>query len=223
MKKLLSAALAAAILSLSIFSIGAFAESTTKTEALFDGLKQAGEATVTLSAGEVRLFGVVPVKAANTICVKGDKIAYEYGAGPLKARVVLRDGAVYGFLPFFPLFYVKYDASAFGDLSSLDVSGVIRAFSDATLGVLRFVGSYEETLDGKTYFVEEFDDRASVTSKFYYEGDSLRLLNVTDSALGSVRNTYFESISFTADDDAFEIPAAAIDLSLILKAILAAA
>ena len=88
----------------------------------------------------------------------------------------------------------------------------------AAITVNYFVRSTPFTdVDGTKYYVEEYDDREFVTSKFYYIGDDLKMLIVTDSSTGSVQYTYFDDISFKVDDSMFEVPALAFDLSPILK------
>ena len=214
MKKIFSAAVAAIILIVSVFFLNAFAADTTKTEALLAKLNSAKEVSVTLTAGDVNLLGAIPTKATDTLYIKDNKAAYEYKAGFINARAVIKDGAAYGFFPSLPFFYVKTENSA---IASMDIWGLIEETTNITLGVLQFVKSYDEAIDGKTYFVEEFNDRAQVTSKFYYEGDNLKILKVEDAQSKSVQYTYFENISFTVDDSVFEIPAAAFDLTPVLK------
>ena len=217
MKKTLSVFVAAVLLVVSTLSLNAFAADTTKTQALFDKLKSAQEVTVSLKAGDVNLFGAIPLSATDTIYVKGNKVAYEYGLGGIiSARAVYNGEDIYGFLPELPLFYVKLDGGALG---TPDVWSLIENASDITLGVLAYVKSYNETVDGVDYFVEEFNDRAQVTSKFYYTGDTLKMLKVEDAQNGSVQYTYFENIAFTVADSVFEVPSTAFDLTVILKSL----
>ncbi len=214
MKKFISATLAAIILMVSVLSLNVFAAQTTKTEALLAKLNDAQEVSVTLTAGDLNVFGKV-TGATDTIYIKGDNVAYEYKTSFTTARVVLEDDALYGFIPAFPIFYVKLDTPALADL---DVWGLIEEATNITLGVLQYVKSYNETVKGKTYYVEEFNDRAQVTSKFYYDGDDLKILKVTDTKTLSVQNTYFENISFTVDDGVFKRPVIALNLTPFLKA-----
>ncbi len=211
MKKILSIIMSA-ILILSVFSLNAFAANT-KTEALLDELNTSKEVAVTLTAGDIPLFGSSS-NATDTIYIKGDKAAYDYNAGFINARVVLDDDEIIAYLPIFPFVHVKLDSKAIG---SVDIWGLIEEATNITLGVLNYVGSYEDELDGKKYYVEEFNDRAQVTSKFYYEGDDLKLLKVTDAKTNSVQNTYFEDISFEVDDSIFELPLISFDMTPILK------
>lgn len=213
MKKTLSIILAV-VIALSTFAFGASAAETNKTEALFEKINSAKEVSVTLKAGDVNLFGFLRTSATDTVYIKDNKVAYEYNAGFLSARAIYDGDNIYGILPFLPFFYVKLDGSVIGEP---DLWGLLGGASDITLGVLRYLKSDNETVDGVEYYVEEFDDRAQVTSKFYYVGDTLKMLKVTDAQTGSIQYTYFENISFTVDDSVFAIPADAFDLTVLLK------
>ena len=87
-------------------------------------------------------------------------------------------------------------------------------------GLTQFVDSYSEKVDGKEYYVEEYNDREFVTSKFYFDGEELVMLKVTDVSTLSVQYTYFDEISFEVEDDFFKIPKGAFDLSPILTALI---
>lgn len=217
MKKVFSIFVAAVIIVVSTLSFNAFAADKTKTETLFDKIKTAQEVTVTLKAGDVNLFGAFPMSATDTVYIKGNKIAYEYGLGGIiSARVVYDGENVYGFIPELPLFFVKLDGDAIG---KPDVWSLIESASDITLGVLDYQKSYNETYNGTEYFVEEFNDRAQVTSKFYYAGDSLKMLRVEDAQTGSVQYTYFENIAFSVADSIFTVPAEGFDLTVLLSSL----
>lgn len=212
MKRTLCAVLAAVILTVSLFSLNVFASDATKTEALLAKLNEAKEVSVTLTAGDTSFFGM-SVSSTSTFTLKDNNAAYEYNTGLLRVKVILRDGAAYAYLPSVPFFYVKLDNTG---LKNLDVWSVIENATKITIGVLNYVSSYEEELNGVTYYVEEFNDRAQVTSKFYYSGDQLKLINVKDARTGSVQNTLFENISFEAADSEFTVPTG-LNLSTVLK------
>ena len=211
MKKTLSIIMSV-ILIVSVFSLNAFA-ATTKTEALLDKLNASKEVAVTLTAGDIALFGSAS-DATDTIYIKDDKVAYEYKAGFINARLVLENDEIIGFMPAFPYVHVNLDIAAIG---SIDVWGLIEEATNLTLGVLNYVGSKEETVEGKTYYVEEFNDRAQVTSQFFYDGDDLKILKVYDAQTGSVQYTYFEDIAFEVDDSIFKLPLISFDLTPVLK------
>lgn len=213
MKKIISVSIAAILLVMSVFSVNAFAADTTKTEALLDKLNTSKEVAVSLKAGDIPLFGSNS-NASDTVYIKGDKAAYEYNAGFLSVRVVLDGDEIIAYLPILPFIHVKLESSALG---SVDIWGLIEDATKITMGVLAYVDTYEEELGGVKYTVEEFNDRAQVTSKFYYQGNDLKLLNVVDKQTNSVQNTYFESISFDVDDSIFELPAISFDLTPVLQ------
>lgn len=215
MKKSISILIASIILIMSVLSVNAFAASP-KTDALLDRLETATEVSVTIRSGETKLFGVLPATITNTFAVKGNNVCYEYSAGFLKARIVAADNGVYGFMPTLPFFYVKMDTNP---LAGANVWSMVLSAANLTQAFTRYLRSYEETIDGTNYYVEEYDDREFVTSKFCYIGDELKMLIVTDSSTGSVQYTYFEDISFSVSDSMFTVPAAAIDLSPMLKGI----
>lgn len=217
MKKTLSVILAL-VLVISTFSFGAFAAETNKTETLFEKLNTAKEVSVTLKAGDVNLFGFLKTSATDTIYIKDNKVAYEYKAGFISARAIYDGDNIYGIIPELPFFYVKLNGSAIGQP---DVWSLIEGASNITLGVLDYQKSYNETVDGVEYYVEEFNDRAQVTSKFYYVGDTLKMLKVEDAQTGSIQYTYFENISFEVDDSIFAVPTDAFDLTIILKGLIA--
>lgn len=218
MKKTISIFIASTILILSVFSVNAFA-ATPKTDALLDKLETTTEVSVTIRSGETLLFGAIPATITNTVAVKGNNVCYEYSAGFLKARIVTADDGLYGFSPTLPYFYVKMGNN--NPFEGADVWSLVLDAANITQGFIQYIKSYEETVDGKTYYVEEYNDREFVTSKFYYIGDELVWLNVTDSSTGSVQNTYFEDISFNVDDSVFSVPKGAFDLSPILLGIFA--
>lgn len=213
MKKFLSSILVFSVLIVSIFSIGAFADGTTKTEALLDKLNTSKEVTVTLRTGSENVFGLSN-DIKNTVYVKNDKLAYDLDNGKILFRAVVKDSKIIGFLPSFPYLYAKISSP----LATQDYMwGIIKNLSNITMGVLYFVGSKTEQVDGVEYYVEEFNDRQDVTSKFYYVGDELKILRVEDTAKKTVQYTYFDEILFSVDDSVFDVPVIAIDITPILK------
>ena len=110
--------------------------------------------------------------------------------------------------------HVKFDSTAIG---SIDVWGIINEATNLTKGVLAYVDTYEEEFGGIKYTVEEFNDRAQVTSKFYYQNDELKILKVEDKQTKSVQYTYFENISFEVEDSIFKLPLISFDLTPVLQ------
>ncbi len=216
MKKTLSIILTAALLILSVFSVNAFAEeSKNLTLELIDKLNTTQEVAITFKSGGVNLFGGAASESYDTIAAKGNNVAYQFDASFLSVRAVMTNGKVYAFFPTLPYFYAKLDSFA---LKGVDVWEAVKEASHLTTSILDYQKCYTETVDGTEYYVEEFNDRATVTSKFYYDSDNnLKILKVTDSSKGSVYYTHFESISFEVDNSFFEIPKMAIDVTPLLK------
>ena len=216
MKKLLSVILAMVML-VSCFCISAFAAETPKADALLDRIETEDEVLVTLDSGNTMLFGFLPSDIKNTVAVSGNTIAYEYTAGFIKIRVIANEDGIYAFMPTIPYFYVKLDVNPFG---SADIWQFVKDAANLTQGLTRYLDSYTETVDGKEYYVEEYDDREFVTTKFYFEGDDLKMLKVEDSSTKSIQYTYFDEISFDVDDSFFKIPKGAFDLSPLLTGLI---
>ena len=198
-KKLL-ALLLSLLLACSSFALFANAAETPKTQKLIDSINGGQAVSVTLRAGSTP-FG----NSSDTFVIKGHALAYEYTTGLGDVRLVLKDGVLYGYLPKLPFLYVKLGSEELGMLG-LDVPTLIKTVTGATFAILRYVKSYQETIDGVTYDVEEYFDNATVTAKFCYVGDQLKLLKVTDAQTHSVQNTYFENISFDVSDSAVAVP-----------------
>ncbi len=212
MKKLFSLVLTFAILAVSVFSVNAFASETTKTEALLDKMNTSKEVSVTLRTGKGGVYGS-DYGVTNTIYVKDNELAYDLNNGFVTMRAVVKSGKIVGFIPSFPFFYLK-TAAPF--VTENGMWGAIKGISDITMGFLYHVGNYNEIVDDTEYYVEEFNDREYVTSKFYYIGDDLKMLRVEDVQKKTVQYTYFDNISFEVDDSVFDTPVFAIDLTPIL-------
>ena len=198
-KKLL-ALLLSLLLACSSFALFANAAETPKTQKLIDAINGGQAVSVTLRAGSTP-FG----NSADTFVIKGNALAYEYNTGLFNVRLVFKDGVLYGYLPKLPFLYVKLGSEELGMLG-LDVPTLVKTVTGVTFAILRYVKSYQETIDGVTYDVEEYFDNATVTAKFCYVGDQLKLLKVTDAQTHSVQNTYFENISFDVSDSAVAVP-----------------
>ncbi len=217
MKRFLSAAVAAIIMLVSLFSVNAFAADTPKADALLDKIETATELSVTLRSGQTMLFGFMPATIQNTIAVKGDTIAYQYTAGFLKVKVIVSDEGIYAYSPTLPFFYVKLEENP---LKDADIWTLVKEGANLTQSFIQYIDSYEETVDGVKYYVEEYNDREFVTTRFYFEGETLKMLKVTNSQTLSVQYTYFDDISFDVDDSFFKVPSGAFDLSPILTGLI---
>ena len=212
MKKFISLVLTFTIL-LSVFSINVFAAETTKTEALLDEMNSSKEISVTLRTGKGKEFGS-DYGVTNTIYAKDNELAFDLDNGFVTMRAVAKQGKIVGFLPSFPYIYLK-TSSPF--IIGNGIWGVINGISDITMDFLYHVGNYNETVNGTEYYVEEFNDREHVTSKFYYIGDDLKMLRVENVKKKTVQYTYFDNLSFEIDEKVFDTPIFALDLTPILK------
>lgn len=214
MKKTLSIILTAIILITSVFSLSAFAADTPKTDALLDRLETEDELCVSFTSGQSTIFSFLSKNPTNKIAVKDNEISYEINNGFITVRAVANDDGVYAYLPSLPYFYVKLDSKI---LAVADVKEIIAKASNLTQGFIQFVDSYNETVDGTEYYVEEYNDKEAVTSKFYYTGNDLKIIKVENASTRSVQYTYFDSIAFEADDELFNVPVLAIDVTPILQ------
>ncbi len=213
MKKLLSLVLTVAILVIGVFPINVFAAETTKTEALLDKMNSSKEISVTLRTGKGKEFGK-DYGVTNTIYAKDNELAFDLDNGFVTMRAVATHGKIVGFFPSFPYVYLKANSPF---IVGNGIWGVINGLSDITMDFLYHVGNYNETVGGTEYYVEEFNDRKDVTSKFYYTGDDLKMLRVENVKKKTVQYTYFDSISFDVDEKVFDTPVFAIDLTPIMK------
>lgn len=216
MKKLISIILTAVILLTSAFSLTAFATESPKTDDLLNKLETEDELCINFTSGQSTIFSFLGKNPANKIALKDNKISYEVDNGFVTIRVVANDSGVYAYIPSVPYFYVKLDTKI---LALTSIKDLLDKSSNITQGFIQYVDSYNETVDGKEYYVEEYNDREYVTSKFYYVGDELKMLKVENSLTKSVQYTYFDGIAFEAEDELFKVPTLAIDVTPILQAL----
>ena len=214
MKKSISLILAL-VIALSVFSFSAFAGDT-KTETLFDTIEETKEVSVTFRTGRSDTFGE-SYSVINTVHMKGEDVAYDFDNGFFKLRTLTDDGKLVSFLPAFPYVHMTLVSLPFVDV---DVWALIEKVSNITMDFLVFVKSYETTIDGVTYYVEDFSDRGSVINSFYYVGDELRVLKAEDFAKKTVQYTYFDNVALTVDTAVFERPAVSFEFTAVLTFLL---
>ena len=211
MKKTLALVLAV-LMMLSLFSVGTLAAGT-KTENLFDAIEEKKEVAVTFRTGMLPEFGS-SYSVVNTVYLEGEKIAYDFNNGFFELRAVVQEDGLFSYLTGFPFIHMRTENLSLGDT---DIWGTITSLSNFTMDFLVFVKSYETTIEGVTYYVEEFSDRGSVINSFFYVGDDLRVLKAQDFAKGTIQYTYFDNVSLNVDDSIFELPAFSFDFTVILK------
>lgn len=213
MKNLLSVALTVAILLVSVLSFNASAAEITKTEALFEKMNTSQEISVTLRTGKGDQYGS-DYGVTTTVGIRDNKLAFNLNNGFVNMRAVVTEDKIIGFLPALPFFCLEADSPFETDKG---IWGVIGELSDVTMLFLCHVDNYNETVDGTEYYVEEFNDREFVTSKFYYIGEDLKMLRVEDVQKNTVQYTYFDEIAFEVDDNFFDTPDFAINITPIMK------
>ena len=200
------------VIALSIFSMSAFAADT-KTENLFDAIEDKKEVTITFRTGRSQKFGE-SFSVINTVHMKGDDIAYDFDNGFFKIRTVTDEGNLVSFFPAFPYIHM----TTFLDLPfvNFDIWSAIEKISNFTMDFLVYQGSYTTTIDGVTYYVEEFNDRGSVVNSFYYVGDDLKVLKAQDFAKKTIQYTYFDYVSLNTDSGAFHRPVISFEFSAVM-------
>ena len=214
MKKSVSLILAL-VIALSVFSLSAFAADT-KTENLFDAIEDSKEVCVTFRTGKSENFGD-SYSVVNTVHMKDKKVAYDFDNGFIKLRTMTHEGKLVSFLPSFPYIHMTVVNLPFVEV---DVWGVIEKISNITMDFLVFVKSYETTIDGVTYYVEEFSDRGSVINSFYYVDGSLKILKAQDFAKDTIQYTYFDNVSLEVDDSVFSRPIISFEFTAVLTFLL---
>ena len=204
------------VLAFSVFALNASA-ATTKTEALFDAIEEKKEVTLTFRTGKSKNFGDA-FSVVNTVHMKGDDIAYDFDNGYFKIRTMTDDGNLVSFFPSFPYIHM----TTFLDLPfvNIDYWSIIEKVSNFTMDFLVFQGSYTTTIDGVTYYVEEFNDRGTVVNSFYYVGDDLKVLKAEDSAKKTIQYTYFDYVAANVDSGAFHRPMISFEFSAVMTVIL---
>ena len=214
MKKVLSVILAAVMI-FSFCAVSAFAAQT-KTDALLDKVANTKEMQVKVKSGSTMLGS-----STTTYYIKNNKAAYEFSNGFLTVRVVYSDGDIYAYLPMLPFFYAKLSDTG---LVKLDIPALLKSAMGVTSAVTVFEKSFNETIDGTEYYVEQYNDRAQAVLKYCYIGDELKLLKVTNrtgTALESTQYTYFENYSFSVDESVVKVPGG-IDVTPFLKTLFVA-
>ena len=128
------------------------------------------------------------------------------------------DGNLVSFFPSFPYIHM----TTFLDLPfvNIDYWSIIEKVSNFTMDFLIFQGSYTTTIDGVTYYVEEFNDRGTVVNSFYYVGDDLKVLKAEDSAKKTIQYTYFDYVAANVDSGAFHRPMISFEFSAVMTVIL---
>ena len=150
--------------------------------------------------------------------MKGEDIAYDFDNGFFKIRTITDDGNLVSFLPSFPYIHI----TTFLDLPfvNIDYWSLIEKVTNFTMDFLVYQNSYTTTIDGVTYYVEEFNDRGSVVNSFYYVGDDLKVLKAEDFAKQTTQYTYFDYVAVDVDSGAFHRPMISFEFSAVMTVLL---
>ncbi len=164
MKKIISIVLAVTMI-FGIFSCNAFAADTL-TEVALEKLKNSDEYHMIVEAN------VNNYESEMEIYVKGDKISMEailpiYEGIDLPVRFVINKGTIKVYFPNFPLFCFELDPD--------EVMYEINMIEALDISSLDLTKSYEETIHGKTYTIEEFSDEDGNTYRYtMFNGDIVK-------------------------------------------------
>lgn len=206
MKKIISIFIATVILMMSAFSINAFAD-TPKTEELLNQISESNEAYAIITNAENAVLN-----SNNFIAFKDDMNYFDFNIGMITIRLLSVGDYTYIYMPKFPLYYIKFDRIFGVDISSeeelIEVVGLPNS-------KFQYVKSYEETLDGKTYYVDEYIDDYGEPIKYYYYNDILEYV-VSITSDGTSYTLTVEEFSLDVDDDNFSPPKFALDVSFLI-------
>lgn len=215
MKKVLSVIMVVLILISSAFCLNVFASDKPMTDELLEEIEQSKELSVVFRPGESTLFGFIKTETVNTVMVSGNKIAYLCDAGSIQIKVVSDNkGGIYAFFPQFPYVYVKLDTIP---IIGTDIWEILKGATTITGASIEYKETSTETVDGIEYVVEVYDDKADVESRFYYQDSTLKMLKVENTKTHTVQVTHFEEINLEADEDFFDVPKFAVDVTPLLK------
>lgn len=213
MKRLISVCLAI-IIALSSVAFTAFAEERTRTDALMEKIRNADSISIKVGLGGT----------SETLTLKGNRFADDFRLlNFIRMRILLAGDKVYFYLPALPFVYAAYDyediflddedtdpeyrdllAEYYGKITAREI---IEAEYDTTLSGITYLRTYDETFDGKTYVVEEYEREDSNKLRFYYIGSELRHFCICKSEDGTTySHRDFDGISFDVPDRMVAIP-----------------
>lgn len=216
MKKL-SLILAIIMLITSLVSVNGYAadESSTfrsdrRTEDFLRTFVDSNNTTITISSENSKWMKKSLIKSPIIIEYKDRQVSvhYNYRFGGLKAHSIHIGKDMTMYSPSFPYFYVKQN-----DIGAIN-SGLLRflIFQNAVL-VSSYLGSYNETIDGQEYHVEEYriTDKDEEIAKYYFIGDEMVKMAFGFPDSPSTFETYDVEVTYNNVDDAcFVVPSTAV-------------
>lgn len=212
MKKITSLFLAVLIITLSVFSLNAFALPATETDAppatetdpvpetellSVKWLKEQGkEFTADIIAS---LYGITLEK--GKLYVKGDTIAtlttHSMNKRYVGKKTIANREGKFSFYPDFPFFYFKESTLSTNAISKKD-----------------FIDAYE-TADG--YYIENFAGNNGQTASLKFKGGELEALYITADYMGFDLTYEITITSYEVDDKDVSLPPLAIDITFLYR------
>lgn len=216
MKKTISIIMSV-ILIVSVFSLNAFATDdveeypvlNTKTYVFFENLEQVETASLKISKTE-KIMSFIPVTFSFEGFFKNEKIAVNISLLGRRVNCILENGIIYGYYPSVPFLYFKIASPELENAFTtpynfLDV--VIIMLSGEVFYRGAYSKTYEETVGGKTYTVDEFSVNDYYINRYIFDGDNLVAIESKNKYDDSVTQRFDIEISYSVDDAVFEMPA----------------
>lgn len=198
MKKILSLFLSALFI-FGAFSINAHAQEPTKTDLWFENEKAFEfSADVTVYSEDTKDYSYTAFVKGQNICLKNVPFI-NYA----KVNLIINGDNIYMCFSKFPFVYFQFDGEQL-DLEELELREL-----------MTFIGCYEKTINSNNYYVEEFLDDESITYKFCFSGEELKLIITEDEYTETYQEISYEPVN----DSVFEPPFFSINITPLFKLI----
>lgn len=207
----LSLILAIIMLITSLVSVNGYAANNDRrTEDFLRTFVDSNNTTITIRSENSKWMKRSLIKSPIIVEYKDRQVSvhYNYRFGGLKAHSIHIGKDMTMYSPSFPYFYVKQN-----DIGAIN-SGLLRflILQNAVL-VSSYLGSYNETLDGQEYHVEEYriTDKDEEIAKYYFIGDEMVKMAFGFPDSPSTFETYDVEVTYNnVDDDCFIVPSTAV-------------
>lgn len=207
----LSLILAIIMLITSLVSVNGYAANNDRrTEDFLRTFVDSNNTTITIRSKNSKWMKRSLIKSPIIVEYKDRQVSvhYNYRFGGLKAHSIHIGKDMTMYSPSFPYFYVKQN-----DISAIN-SGLLRflIFQNAVL-VSSYLGSYNETLDGQEYHVEEYriTDKDEEIAKYYFIGDEMVKMAFGFPDSPSTFEIYDVEVTYNnVDNDCFIVPSTAV-------------
>lgn len=207
----LSLILAIIMLITSLVSVNGYAANNDRrTEDFLRTFVDSNNTTITIRSKNSKWMKRSLIKSPIIVEYKDRQVSvhYNYRFGGLKAHSIHIGKDMTMYSPSFPYFYVKQN-----DIGAIN-SGLLRflIFQNAVL-VSSYLGSYNETLDGQEYHVEEYriTDKDEEIAKYYFIGDEMVKMAFGFPDSPSTFEIYDVEVTYNnVDNDCFIVPSTAV-------------